>query len=114
MSRNWTQAELQAANAALQSAGEQSYAIFSDEVNIAIAAKKAVDNFAARQKDGVRICPRCGRTTVKDRLHTNALSRYADIYICDMCGMDEAIRDFHGQVMPLKDWAIAKPGRLEA
>lgn len=110
MSKNWTQAELQAASAAMQSAGEPSYEEFTDEVNTAIAAKKAVDDFAARQKDGVHICPRCGRMTVKDRLHTNALSRYADIYICDMCGMDEAIKDTTGQALPLKEWAIARNG----
>ena len=114
MSRNWAQAELQAASAAMQSAGKQSYEEFSNEVNAAIAAKKAIDDFAVRQKDGVQFCPRCGRMTVKDQLNANALSRHAEIYICDMCGMDEAIRDFHGKVMPLKDWAIAKPGRLEA
>ena len=40
--------------------------------------------------DGENFCPRCGRMTVKDRLHTNALSRHATVYVCDACGTDEA------------------------
>ena len=83
------------------------YETFSNEVAATIAAKKAVDNFAKTQVDGTHLCPRCGCFTVKDRLRTNALSRHADVYICDACGMDEAVRAATGQDMPLKDWAIA-------
>ena len=46
--------------------------------------------------------------TVKERLTTNALSRHADVYICDACGNDEAVREMKGDPLPLKDWAIAK------
>lgn len=31
-------------------------------------------------------CPRCGRDTMTPDLLTNALSRKADIMICDECG----------------------------
>lgn len=84
------------------------YEQFSQNVTATAAAKRAVDEFAKKQADGVHICPRCGRLTVKERLGTNALSRHADVYICDACGMDEAIRDMKGQPLPLKDWAIAR------
>ena len=108
MSRDWTPEELQAASAAMKAAGHMSYEEFCADVDATKAAKKAVDDFAKAQTDGTHICPRCGQLTVKERLVTNALSRHADVYICDACGMDEAIRDMKGNPMPLKDWAIAR------
>ncbi len=53
-------------------------------------------------------CPRCGMATVKPKTATNALSRHADVYICDECGTDEAIRDWGGLVLPLHEWALFK------
>ena len=84
---------------------------FCREVTAAAAAKKAVDAFARTQADGMHICPRCGRQTIKNRLSANALSRCADVYICDACGMDEAIREAANNTLPLKDWAIATINR---
>lgn len=84
------------------------YEQFSQDVTATVAAKRAVDEFAKKQVDGVYICPRCGQPTIKERLVTNALSRHADVYICDACGMDEAILDMKGDPLPLKDWTIAK------
>ena len=81
---------------------------FSQDVTATAAAKRAVDEFAKKQVDGLHICPRCGRLTVKARLTTNALSRHADVYICDACGNDEAVREMKGDPLPLKGWAIAK------
>lgn len=37
---------------------------------------------------GAHEVPRCGLSTMKPALHTNALSRHADIYVCDGCGME--------------------------
>lgn len=84
------------------------YEQFSQDVTATAAAKRAVDEFAKKQVDGLHICPRCGRLTVKARLTTNALSRHADVYICDACGNDEAVREMKGDPLLLKDWAIAK------
>lgn len=108
MSRDWTSEELQAVSAAMKEAGEMSFEEFSAEVEATTVAKVKVDAFAQLQTDGVHFCPRCGRMSVKDRLHTNALSRHASIYICDDCGTDEAIRDWAHAPLPLKDWAIAQ------
>ena len=83
---------------------------FSQNVTATAAAKRAVDEFAKVQADGIHICPRCGRLTVKERLTTNALSRHADVYICDTCGNDEAIREMKCDPLPLREWAIAKLG----
>ena len=108
MSRDWTPEEMQAASAAMKRAGEMSYEEFRAEVELTISAKKKIEAFAKIQTDGVHLCPRCGRMTVKDSLLTNALSRHANVYICDACGTDEAIRDWLGNPLPLKAWAIAK------
>ena len=41
----------------------------------------------------------------------NALSRRADVQICDLCGIDEAMEDFLGSPRPLTSWAIVEdPG----
>lgn len=106
MSKDWTPEELQAASAAMKEAGFLSYEEFCAEVELTTSAKKKIDAFAKIQTDGVHLCPRCGKMTVKDSLHTNALSRHADVYICDACGVDEAIRDWLGDPLPLKEWAI--------
>ena len=43
-------------------------------------------NLKAHQEHGTYTrCPRCGRNTMKPDLYTNALSRLADIMICDEC-----------------------------
>lgn len=107
MSKDWTTEELQAASAAMKEAGEMGYEEFGAEIEEQ-EAKKKIEAFAKVQADGDHFCPRCGRMTVKDRKATNAWSRHADVYICDACGTDEAMRDFTGAVLPLKDWAIAR------
>lgn len=107
MSKDWTPEELQAASAAMKEAGEMSYEEFTEEVEATTEAKEKIDAFAAIQTDGTTFCPRCGRLTVKEKLHTNALSRHANVYVCDECGMNEAFRDWKHTPLPLKDWAIA-------
>lgn len=110
MSRDWTPEEIQAASAAMQEAGEMSYEEFTEAVAATEDAKMKIDAFAKFQAegDGLHFCPRCGNMTVKTRLHTNAWSRHANVYICDACGMDEAVRDWQKNPLPLKEWAIAK------
>ena len=71
--------------------------------------QKRLDDLKARQQAGEHLsCPRCGRDTMKDVIHTNALSRHADIYICDQCGTDEAMLDFMHNPLPIEDWACAQ------
>lgn len=45
---------------------------------------------------------------MKPSLYTNALSRAADIMICDACGTDEAVRAFTGNPMPMEEWACMR------
>lgn len=69
---------------------------------------------ARQQKGEHMVCPRCGADTMKDPVHTNALSRVADIYICDSCGSAEAMLAFMGQEYPLTSWSAFQPNRPES
>ena len=106
MSRAWTPEELQAASSAMKAAGHMSYEEFSAEFNITMKAQQIIDDFATTQKAGTPYCPRCGKMTIKKNLCTNALSRHANVYICDACGMDEAVRDCLNEPLQLKEWAV--------
>lgn len=51
-------------------------------------------------------CPRCGRITVEDN-RLLALSRRADIMICESCGMYEGLEDAgFAERKPLREWAV--------
>ena len=46
---------------------------------------------------------------MKENIHTNALSRHADIYICDACGTAEALLKFMSNPLPVTEWAYLRP-----
>ena len=48
---------------------------------------------------------------MKPELHTNALSRHADVYVCDSCGTNEALLVMMGNPMPMSQWAFLAPQR---
>ena len=75
--------------------------------------RKALGDLKARQDGGEHMpCPRCGRNTMKGNIHTNALSRHADIYICDACGTEEALLKFMHNPLPMREWACFRPTPL--
>lgn len=52
-------------------------------------------------------CPRCGQHTMSTIMAHNALSRFIDVYICDLCGMEEALMEASGQpALPLNQWSM--------
>ena len=104
MSRDWTKEEIQAASEAMQSMGHMSYETFCKELD----ATRKIQRFAPLQRKYHWPCPRCGRWVMNSDPARNALSRRAQIYICDSCGTSEAIEDFTGKVTPLASWDIAK------
>ena len=72
--------------------------------------KKALADLKAKQESGsYTLCPRCGRDTMKPDLYTNALSRQADIQVCDECGSSEAILAFMNKPYSLYQWAAFQP-----
>ena len=76
--------------------------------------KRLLDLKAAQVADTPMRCPRCGADTMKHPLHTNALSRHADLYVCDSCSTAEALLDFMGQTYPLYQWSAFEPQRQPA
>ena len=54
------------------------------------------------------LCPRCGRDTMFPK-RTQALSRPADIMVCESCGMDEAKLAYMRNPGTLYDWAGLQP-----
>lgn len=53
-----------------------------------------IKNWSKAQKAGAVLpCPRCGKMKIKENVDENALSRRAEIYICDSCGIEEAMED---------------------
>jgi ribosomal protein S27AE len=59
-----------------------------------------------RQDAGERmLCPRCGRNVLKVPLTHNAQSRHVDLFVCDECGMTEAMLDMMRNPLPQEQWA---------
>ena len=70
-------------------------------------AKTLIKRFAKKQQGGHFACPRCGKMTMDAQSVTrNALSRRVTVYICDACGMTEAMEDMMDSRTPLTAWAI--------
>ncbi len=61
---------------------------------------------AEKQKHVWCLCPRCGGDRMRKDLATNAMSRHADIMICDTCGTVEALGDHVGMPVELEKWAL--------
>lgn len=52
-------------------------------------------------------CPRCGHDRMDRNPVRNALSRRANVYICNTCGREEAIMDMKGiPPLPFSEWAM--------
>ncbi len=73
-------------------------------------AKQILEELGRMQEKGLAAgipCPRCGYPRMRDRLVENSLSRRADVHICNVCGMDEALCDMAGSPpLPLNEWGM--------
>ena len=77
--------------------------------------KVSLDRLGKTRQTGPR-CPRCGAKPDCYDHQQQALSRRADIQICNRCGTEEALEDIAWggqQKMQLADWAIVKGGWVE-
>ncbi|NCB36955.1 MAG: hypothetical protein EOM58_13060, partial [Clostridia bacterium] len=68
--------------------------------------RKLLDLKAKQQAESETLCPRCGQNKLKAPLTHNALSRYADLYVCDECGLTEAGLAMMNNPLPLEQWAV--------
>ena len=67
--------------------------------------------YAERQAVEHLPCPRCGNDTMSDNVSRNALSRTPEntstrIFVCDECGMREALEAFDGKTLSLLTWWV--------
>lgn len=73
-------------------------------------ARQMLEGLGKMQDEGLAAglpCPRCGYHRMRDRLVENSLSRRVDVHICNVCGMDEAMRDMSGSdPLPLNEWGM--------
>ena len=68
--------------------------------------KQGLLDLKAQQELGdTMYCPRCGRESMDAVVYRNALSRHADLYICNDCGTAEAMLDMMRNPLPLDQWA---------
>lgn len=66
---------------------------------------RIIQDLASKQKTQFsQICPRCGKKSMRENLHHNSFSRRADIYICEACGMEEALNDYAGNDDTTAEW----------
>lgn len=71
-------------------------------------AKQLIEQFGEKQRNGHFACPRCGKMRMDvESVTRNALSRRANVYICDVCGMQEALEDMMDSRSPLTSWSIS-------
>lgn len=72
-------------------------------------AKALIESLKPLQEERQHFpCPRCGHDRMDcENPVRNALSRYADVYICDECGTDEALSGMFGVRLPLNEWSLA-------
>ena len=76
------------------------------------SVKQTLLDLRARQVQGEHMkCPRCGHDTMDMNVQRNALSRHADIHVCDGCGTAEAMLDFMNNPLPLTQWACFRDER---
>ena len=71
-------------------------------------AKTTLDFYGKTQPESDAVCPRCGER-MPGATSSHALSRYAQIYVCDTCGKIEA-EEMAGSVkpLPLMEWQRMK------
>ncbi len=101
MSKSWSPAEIKIASAIMKASGHMSYKEFCQSL-----AQSQIEKFASMQRGDRYPCPRCGADAMADDPIRNALSRQANIYVCDACGTDEAIRAYTGNEIPLTEWKV--------
>ena len=84
-----------------------------NKFHIELYPKADLENEWAKNKHtpGAMPCMRCGGP-MRESLAESALSRALNVYVCPACGMDEALRDAAGKVLPISEWYAVKQRRF--
>lgn len=68
-----------------------------------------------QQLGQIGACPRCGFRPMNPKLMLNSLSRYADVYICEACGMEEAVlAASQEEPIPFPKWSLFQKHEQDA
>ena len=68
----------------------------------------SISHYGKSQPQENAVCPRCGQR-MEGKTSCHALSRYADIMVCDKCGTAEALEKAGlAKALPLMKWACIK------
>ena len=80
-----------------------------------IEAKQLLGDLGKLQREGRASglpCPRCGSNNMNRDPIINAHSQFADVYICNKCGLDEAIRaSQHRDPLSFSNWTLIRNKR---
>lgn len=115
MSKTWNEEELKIASAQMKNMGHMTYEEFCEYLKEYPAyitdeniSTDVIAAFKGRQLSGEKMpCPRCGENNMRIPATHNAVSRRADIFICEACGMEEAIYDAQGHnPLPFQYWYL--------
>lgn len=114
MSRDWSKKELQIASEQMKKTGHMTYEEFCEHLKThpSYITKHAIDKevikeYKKRQLDDIHmLCPRCGEDKMRTPVHYNCLSRQTDIYVCEECGVEEAIYAMKGVELPIEYWDL--------
>lgn len=76
-------------------------------------AKKIIEECGViqeRDPDSYNLpCPRCGHPMPHQRVTRNALSRFAAVYVCPDCGVEEALMSALGMPpTPFTEWSLVE------
>lgn len=66
--------------------------------------RKSIEFMVSTDDKYKMFCPRCGNMLGK----YPAVSRYADVDICDDCGTEEAMMSFNGKTNNFNDWKVGQ------
>lgn len=72
------------------------------------AIQQLIAAYSKKQQHIWGLCPRCGCDRMHKDIATNAMSRHADLMICDTCGTVEALGDHLGMPVELEKWALVE------
>ena len=114
MSRDWNKEELQLASEQMKKMGHMSYEEFCEHLKLYpnyitehAINEDVIKEYKQRQINGEKmLCPRCGEERMKTPAMYNCLSRQTDIYVCEVCGAEEAVYAMKGIELPMEYWDL--------
>ena len=114
MSKSWNEEELKMASEQMNQMGHMTYEEFCEHlkrhpsyITEHTIDEKVIMEYKQKQLDGEKmLCPRCGEDRMRMPATYNCLSRQLDIFVCELCGAEEAIYEMNGTPLPIEYWDL--------